>query len=256
MKIITKAVLSLETMQWIPELEESYLYSGPLDLCLGGATSGEKGIAVDEETFLQNMQDEQQTQFQNEQTAQNQVQQAWAPIVAGGAYQYGFSTAEDQQLQGNIENAGAQATENTENAAQLRQQQATGGAGGGPAGGQAALDAQIAATGAQSTATNLGQEKEQGYSAGRQLFEQGTGAEEAVAGLSSPTSYANSANTAASTAMSGQEALDAANANSLLSKVVGGVVGAIPGIGGSVAEGMSGGGGASDVLSSVAGFLA
>jgi hypothetical protein len=253
MKVITKAVLSLETMEWIPELEESYLYSGPLDLCLGGATSGEKGIATDEETFLQNMQAEQQTQFQNEQTAQNQIQQAWSPIVAGGAYQYGFSTAEDQQLQNNIVNAGAQATENTENAAQLREQQATGGAGGGPAGGTEALNAQIAATGAQQTATNLGQEKELGYQTGRQLFEQGTGAEEAVAGLSSPTSYASSANSAAGEAMSGQQVLDAANANSLLSKVVGGAVGAIPGVGSSIAEGLQGGGGLSDVASSVAG---
>src|SRR5271169_6080209 len=150
-KIITKAVLCLDTMQWIPALEESYLYSGPLDLCLGGATKGEKGIATDEETFLENMQGEQQTQFQNEQTAQNQIEKAWSPIVAGGAYQYGFSTAEDEQLRGNIVNAGATATQNTENAALLREQQATGGAGGGPSGATQALNAQIAATGAQST---------------------------------------------------------------------------------------------------------
>jgi hypothetical protein len=255
MHVITiNPVLDMETLEWVSN-DGVYQYSGPLDLCLGGATSGGKGIAVDEETFLQNMQNEQQTQFQNEQTAQNQIQQAWSPIVAGGAYQYGFSTAEDQQLQNNIVNAGATATENTENAALLREQQATGGAGGGPAGGTQALNAQIAATGAQSTATNLGNEKELGYQTGRQLFEQGTGAEEAVAGLSAPTSYATAANSAAGEAMSGQQTLDVANANSLLSKVVGGVVGAAPGIGSSIAEGASGGGGLSDIVSSVAGGL-
>ena len=33
MKIITYAVLNLDTMNWIPSLEESYLYDGPLALC-------------------------------------------------------------------------------------------------------------------------------------------------------------------------------------------------------------------------------
>ena len=175
-----------------------------------------------EEEFMNQLQTEQGTQFQNEQVAQNQLQQAWSPIVAGGAYQYGFSTAEDQQLQGNIENAGAQATENTENAAQLRQQQATGGAGGGPAGGQAAIDAQVAATGAQQTATNLAQEKEAGYQTGRQNFLAATGGEAEVAGLSSPTSYAGAATKAGTSATGAINLVDQNNANSLVNKAVGG----------------------------------
>jgi hypothetical protein len=254
-KIITKAVLNLATMEWIPELEESYIHFGAVDMCLGGASSAANANEQTEQEFMNTLQSEQSTQFQNEQVAQNQLQKAWSPIVAAGPNQYGFSTAEDQQLQGNIENAGAQATENTENAAQLRQQQATGGAGGGPAGGQAALDAQIAATGAQSTATNLAQEKEAGYQTGRANFLAATGGEEAVANLASPTSFANSATGAAGASNQAVNLVDTENANSLLNKVVGGAVGGAAGVAGSVVEGLSGGGGLSDVLSSVAGGL-
>jgi hypothetical protein len=42
MKIITKAVLDLESMQWIPELEESFEYSGDIALAGGGASSAAK----------------------------------------------------------------------------------------------------------------------------------------------------------------------------------------------------------------------
>ena len=253
MKIITKAVLSLDTLQWIPELEESYAYAGPMAQCLGGASSAATNAEKSEEQFMSTLQGEQQTQFANEQQAQNQLQQAWAPIVAGGAYQYGFSTAEDQQLQQNIENQGAKATENTENAALLREQQASGGANAGPAGATEALNAQVAATGAQTTATNLGQEKELGYETGRQNFLNATKGEEDVANLASPTSYSNAATGAAGASNQAINLVDTENANSMLNKVVGGAIGAIPGIGSSVAEGLSGGGGLNDVISSVAG---
>ena len=252
MRITINSRLDMETLQYVGN-DGVYEYDGEISGFLGGATTGEKGIATDEEEFMQNLQNEQQTQFQNEQQAQNQVQQAWAPIVAGGAYQYGFSTAEDQQLQQNIENQGAQATENTENAAQLREQQATGGAGGGPAGGTEALNAQIAATGAQQTATNLGQEKELGYETGRQNFENAVGGESEVAQLANPAGYGSVANQSAQEAMAGQNQIQTANANSLTSKLLGGTIGAIPAIAGSVVQGLQGGGGPGDVASSVAG---
>ena len=226
---VSYCVLDIETMQWI--YEEPYSYHGPVHLCLGGASSAENANAKSEQEFMQTLQSEQQTQFANEQQAQQQVQQAWAPIVAGGAYQYGFSTAEDQQLQQNIENAGARATTNTENAAQLREQQASGGANAGPAGATQALNAQVAATGAQSTAAQLGQEKELGYETGRENFLNATKGEEDVAQLANPSGYASGANSAAGVENSAQQLVDTANANSLTSKLLGGVLGAAPGIG-------------------------
>ena len=120
--------------------------------------------------------------------------------MAGGAYQYGFSTAEDQQLQSNIVNQGAEATQNTENAALLREQQQSGGASTAPTGAQDAINAQVAATGAQSTATNLANEKLAGYEQGSKLFSEGTQAEEQVASLANPNAYASSATDASKAA--------------------------------------------------------
>lgn len=221
-RLITKCVLDMETMRWV--FVEEIPYNGNWAYCLGGASKGEKGIAADESEFMSNLQGEQATQFANEQTAQNQIQQAWSPIVKGGAYQYGFSTAEDQALQSNIENQGAQATANTENAALLREQQQSGGAQSAPTGAQAAINAQIAATGAQSTATNLANEKLAGYERGAQLFSEGTQAEEQVANLANPTGFAESATNAGKAAIDAQSVIDQANANSLGSKLLGAAI--------------------------------
>jgi hypothetical protein len=221
-RVITKCVLDLETLKWV--FIETIPYNGNWAYCLGGATAGEKGIASDEAEFMSNLQGEQATQFANEQQAQQQIQSAWSPIVAGGAYQYGFSTAEDQQLQQNIVNQGAQATANTENAALLREQQQTGGAQSAPTGAQAAINAQVAATGAQQTATNLANEKLAGYEQGSKLFSEATGAEESVAQLANPNAYAGAATSAGNAALDAQQVMQQANANSLGSKLLGGAI--------------------------------
>jgi hypothetical protein len=256
MRIITiNPTLDMETLERVSN-DGVYLYDGPIVDFLGGASSAENANAKSEQEFMQQLQAEQQTQFGNEQQAQSMVEKAWAPIVAGGAYQYGFSSAEDQQLQQNIENKGAEATTNTENAALLREQQESGGANAGPAGATEALNAQVAATGAQSTATALGQEKELGYETGRQNFENAVGGETSVAELSNPTAYAGQATGAAGVENQSQQIVDAANANSLTSKLLGGVIGAIPGTAASIGEGLQGGGGFQGVASSLEGQFA
>lgn len=227
--ITINPILDMETLEWVSN-DGIYFYDGPVVGFLGGASSAENANAKSEQEFMQTLQSEQQTQFANEQLAQQQVQKAWAPIVAGGAYQYGFSTAEDAQLQKNIEERGAQATENTENAALLREQQASGGANAGPAGATEALNAQIAATGAQSTATALGQEKELGYQTGRENFLAATEGETKVAELANPTGYAGEATGAAGAENQAQNIVDTANANSLTSKLLGGIAGGIANI--------------------------
>lgn len=45
MKIITRAVLDMNTMQWLPEQEESFEYSGPLARCDRGAQSAAKAAS-------------------------------------------------------------------------------------------------------------------------------------------------------------------------------------------------------------------
>ena len=222
-KLITKCVLDMETLRWIPELEESRPYSGLWELAFG-ASEGDNANSQSERDFMSTLQGEQATQFANEQQAQNQVQQAWSPIVAGGAYQYGFSTAEDQELHSQIINQVAQATQNTENASLLREQQESGGASSAPTGADAAVNAQVAATGAQNTGNELVQEKEEGYQQGSKLFQEGTAAEEDVATLANPNGAAGAATGAAGAANQSQQMVDAGNANSLTSKLLGGAI--------------------------------
>lgn len=229
-RIITKCVLDMETMQWLPELEESSPYSGNWQECLEGlkgmfgATGDDQQIANTEREFMTTLQTEQNSQFAQEQQAQQLVQKSWDPIMKGGAYQYGFSTAEDQALQSDIVNKGAEATTNTENAALLREQQASGGAATAPSGATEAINAQIAATGAQSTAANLAQEKLAGYEQGSKLFSEATGAEEDVAKLADPTGYAGAATGAGNAALNSTKYVDTMNANSLTSKLMSGAI--------------------------------
>jgi hypothetical protein len=240
-KVITKCVLDMETLEWTSV--ESFPYNGQWDLCLGeaisagasivggllgggGASKAAKQMSQEEQDFYQSLTNEQNTQFQNEQQAQQEIQKMNAPIVSGGAYQYGFSTAEDQQLQKNIEEAGATATENTVAAEQLRQQQATGGAPGAmPTGAQTALESQVRETGAQATAAQLGQEKELGYQTGRELYQQAVQTEENVAQLASPTSYAGAATSAGAGAQQAISTVDTENAQSSTAKMLGGLLG-------------------------------
>lgn len=233
-KVITKCVLDMESIKWIPELEKSYYYNGKWGYFLGtikgmfsGASSEDKGEATEDEQFQQLMEHEQNTAFQGQQEALNTINQAMTPLVKGGAYQYGFSTAEDQALQSQIENAGATATANTVAAQQLREQQATGGAGGLPTGAQEALETQARETGAQKTAAQLGQEKELGYQTGRENFLAGTQAEEQVASLENPAAFANAATNAGDLSLNAIKNVDTNNANSLTAKLLGGTIGGI-----------------------------
>lgn len=227
-RVTTKIVWDMETWEVLEHI--TIPYSGIWAECLGGldgmfgATGADKGIANSERDFMDALQNEQSTQFGQEQQAQQEVQKAWDPIVKGGAYQYGFSTAEDAALQSDIVNKGAEATANTENAALLREQQQSGGAATAPTGAQAAINAQIAATGAQSTASNLANEKLAGYEQGSKLFSEATGAEEDVAKLADPTGYAGAANNSGSNALNSQKYVDTMNANSLTSKLLSGAV--------------------------------
>lgn len=229
-KYYSKIVIDMETLCVIGRVVHDY--SGPWALCLGtvksmfsGATSEDKALAKSQNQFMETLQNEQNTQFANEQEAQKAIQAAWAPILKGGAYQYGFSSAEDQNLISQIESGGATATENAVTAQQLREQQMSGGADVLPSGAQAAIEAQQRELGAQNTATNLLKEKELGYQVGRENFAKATDAERAVAELSNPTGYAGAATEAAKGAETAQQQVDKMNANSLTAKLLGGAIG-------------------------------
>lgn len=195
----------------------------------GGASKADTNLQNQSAAAFSNLQNEQQIMFGTDQDALNTVNNAMTPIVNGGAYQYGFSTAEDQNLQNEITNAGAMATANSVAAQQLRNQQMSGGASVMPTGAQEALEGAQRELGAQQTATNLAQEKEAGYQTGRQNFFNAAQNEEQVASLSNPTGFANAATGAGNLELGANKQVDTANANSLTSKLLGGAIGGVVG---------------------------
>lgn len=174
--------------------------------------------------FQQTMANEQQTQFANEQDAQNQLKTAWDPIIKGGEYQQGFSTGENANLVSGIENTGATATTNTENAALLREQQASGGAQTMPTGASAAINAQVAETGAQKTAEQLNQEQEQNYATGRENFLNATKGEATIASLADPNAYAKSTNAAEGNVLDANKVAAQEQAQGMGQKLLGGAI--------------------------------
>ena len=130
-----------------------------LSSIFGGASAGQTQLANEQSDLYNTFSQHYGTDWSQEQGFQAQLDAAWNPILAGGAYQYGFSIPEDQLLQSQIQTQGAQQTTNTINAEELRQQQATGSASAGPSGGNEALEAMAAQQQAQQTAASLAQEK-------------------------------------------------------------------------------------------------
>jgi len=77
---------------------------------------------------------------------------------------------------------------------------------------------------AQQTAASLSQEKLAGYETGAQLFGEATNVKQGELATDNPTQYANAASNAASEANNANKTVDAANANSLTAKLIGGAV--------------------------------
>lgn len=190
----------------------------------GGASSEDVALQKQSAQQFQALANEQNIMFGNDEAALNTIQHAMTPIVNGGAFQYGFSTPEDQNLQNEIMTSGATATANSVAAQQLRDQQMAGGASVLPTGAQSANELMARELGAQKTASELSREKELGYQVGRENFFNAAKAEGDVASISNPTGFANAATNAGQLNLSANKAVDEANANSLGAKLLGGVV--------------------------------
>ena len=225
-KAITKCVMDMESLLWLPELEESSEYAGKWEYALGGASHGDNDVNSEQHQFFNELTQNTTTAFQGAQTDLDALNKAWGAISSQGINQYGYSSAEDRAITGAITNAGAQATENTVSAEQLNQQQAAGGANAGPSGASEALQTQAREVGAQNTATELGQEKIAGFETGRENYLAATQGEQEVAGTEAglANSQASAAVGQGGNEIKAQQMVDTANQNSLLNKVLGGVV--------------------------------
>ncbi len=93
MKVITKAVLDMETLEWIREEEESYDYSGPVEKCCG-PTKQEEQEADQQQAYATTVQNNYKTLFGEQQGVMSNLNNIFTPIAEQGPSQTGFSGSE------------------------------------------------------------------------------------------------------------------------------------------------------------------
>ncbi len=97
MKIYTKIVRDIETWELLES--EFFEYSGPVDLCKGGASKAEQA-AADQQRAMQNQLTQQQLNMQMGQLAS--VNKTLDPMIANGGLAPGVESAMNSQVMNNI----------------------------------------------------------------------------------------------------------------------------------------------------------
>jgi hypothetical protein len=210
---------------------EGFEYSGPVELACG-ATSQQKGIEASEASYYSTLTSQATAEFGDASAVFSDLTSAFAPIVAAGPNQQGFSAAELQNLNSTAVTTGGEAASN---AAQATRQAEAAGSGNStlPSGATAQINATVAGQAATNVSNNLNQIEEQNYAVGRQNFDQ------ASAVLSSAPGVFGTSNSGAGTAVGGGEA--AGNTANQIAQEnnswVNAVTGALGGVAGNVATG-------------------
>jgi hypothetical protein len=164
----------------------------------GGPTQAQENLQNEQAAFYQNQVSAYNTAYANFSQISNQLQNMYAPILAKGPSQEGFSAGETEALN-------AQATEGTaENykAAGQALNERIGAQGGGTSNenitgaGADALREQLAATGASAQSAQETQIQEADYAEGHQDYEQAVGGEQSLASGWNPNAFAGSATNA------------------------------------------------------------
>lgn len=213
----------------------------------GGPSTQQQSLAAQQQSFYSTLQQGYATNFAGQQNILNSLQKSFAPILAAGVNQYGFSAPEDSAMRSQATSGVAQQYANAARATNSNIAAVGGGNQVLPSGGAAQLQQQ-AALGAAGTEANEQQGITQaGYAQGRQNYMAAANELGSVAGLQNPLGYAGQATTA------GQDAYGSAKQNATQSaqmwESIGGMVGGLatsalgaglgmPGLGG------GGGGGA------------
>lgn len=236
-KIIYAAILDMETLAWLPELEISCLYDGPWDkMC--GPSEDEKGIEASQESFAATLRANYATTFAKQQATLDTLNDQLKPIIAAGPNASAWATpggaAEEAALTTEAINTTAA------NAANARRAVAGAEAGKGASSGiSTGIEKQINAAIASSAAGQVGSEElgitKTGFDLGRQQYNMALGGEQALAGAYGGTSGGLMGGASATT----ESAFKMANtinqeSNQAVADIAGGVAGLAGGIAGGI----------------------
>jgi hypothetical protein len=214
-----------------------------VSLCKGPSSS-EQSIADNQKKFTSTLQSDYGTTFGNQQQMLNNLSNSLTNTVKGGPGQYGFSAQEDTGLRTQADSGTSAAYRNAKQAAG----EAAAAAGGGnmvlPTGATTAANEQLAQAAAQQQSNQQLGITTAGYQQGNQNYNNALSAEEQVASMENPTSYASSADSSGKTAFGEAQAItnekNAANPWGAVGGIVGSVAGSFLGPIGAAAGGKLG----------------
>lgn len=216
--------------------EEAYEYVGPLAL-MKGATSEQNSLAASQTAFYNQMTADTNQQFAGQNAILGSLNSSFAPIIAGGPSQYGFSQGETNALNSQA----IQGTAQQYNAAQKALQTQQAAAGGGnqflPSGVNAQQSATLASAGANQSSSELLGIKQAGYQQGASQYQSAISAEEQAAGLYNPTGYSGAATSAGNAAGNELNTIQQENAAASPMAIIGGLLGGAVSAGLGVATG-------------------
>lgn len=230
MKITIKKVISMLTGEVLEH--EFFEYEGPVELACG-ATSQQRQVEGQQQTLMSQMQNQAKDIFGDSSQVFQDLNSTFAPIVAAGPNQEGFSAPEKSALDSAAITNTGQAYRNASQAVKEGDAAIGGGNTALPGGAEIGAETAVANQGAQQTASALNQIEQADYATGRQNYF------EAASGLAGAPNVFSPATSAGSAAVnSGEAAANTANQiaqenNSWLSAVTG----ALGGIAGDVVTG-------------------
>jgi hypothetical protein len=230
MRITTRLTISMLTGETLER--EAYEYSGPVEMACG-ATASQVAIGKSQQALMDQLTDQSKDIFGSSSTVFNDLLNTFAPTVAAGPNQRGFSATEKSSLDSSaITNTGEAYTH-----ASRAAKEAEAAVGGGntylPGGADIGINTSVANEGAKQTASALNQIDQADFATGRQNYEN------AVKGIESAPSVFNPATEGGSAATNSGEAA-AKTANDIATQDnswVTAVTGALGGIVGDVATG-------------------
>lgn len=235
MKIYTRIVMQWDGNRYVTTESESFDYHGPVEL-LCGASTEQKNLQGEQSGFFSNAMGQAQQIFGNDSQVFNSLMKTFAPTVAAGPSQQGFSAGEKANLNSQAITQTGQAYKNAKSAVGNAEAAQGGGITVLPSGAKVGSDVNLAVGAANQTATELGQINQADYDQGNKNYN------EAVQGLAGAGNVFNSATSSEDAATGAGNAAEN-TANQVASENqswVQSVTGALGGIAGAAAGGYAG----------------
>jgi len=236
MKVYRELRFQWDGHKYIKIYEDAFMYEGEVELACG-ASSGQKAIGQQQSNFYNQVTTQAGSVFGNSSTVFQDLLNTFAPTVAAGPNQQGFSPTELSNLNSQAITQTGQAYRNAKAAVGDAESAQNGGNASLPGGGNLGVNAQLAESAANQTAGELSNITQQNYAVGRQNYDVAVqGLANAPSVFNTASGFDNAATGAGSAAANTQNQISQQN-NSWISAVTG----ALGQVGGAAAGALLGG---------------